>query len=305
MVWFRLCGLCRRTISRRFWSSWLLHLRFCARYVALCDSELSWSCQKRLENYSLVVSIASTVTRLDIDACIKTAQYLFGSHLLQQYQVVILWTRLLTVLPPLLWRTCQNGSAWLQLFGYVVHGWHTHTRLTALFPGLPGWASTRKVKPIWILLKQETLSGSGISWAVCKSAPRSRQITTPTPHHSVFYRPYALPAAQRTASKHWRQWMTLTINSSRSSWRISRSVNQTRATVNVNETASLAMTFMMAAVKGTACRGTLCCEIYTSPFIFGRNKSTSTVYSLIPEPDGVDLHMNSCPVSRCFCSCYC
>ena len=40
---------------------------------------------------------------------------------------------------------------------------HTHTRLTALFPGLPRWASTRKVKPIWILLKQETVSGSGIS----------------------------------------------------------------------------------------------------------------------------------------------
>jgi len=32
---------------------------------------------------------------------------------------------------------------------------HTHTRLTALFPGLPGSAGTRKVKPIWILLKQE------------------------------------------------------------------------------------------------------------------------------------------------------
>ena len=63
---------------------------------------------------------------------------------------------------------------------------HTHTHLTALFPGLPGWASTRKVKPIWILLKQETVSGSGISWAMCKSAPRSWQITTPEPHHSVF-----------------------------------------------------------------------------------------------------------------------
>jgi len=29
--------------------------------------------------------------------------------------------------------------------------------------------------------------GSGISWTTCKqSAPRSRQITTPTPHHSMF-----------------------------------------------------------------------------------------------------------------------
>jgi len=63
---------------------------------------------------------------------------------------------------------------------------HAHTRLTPLFPGLPGWAGTRKVKPIWILLKQQTVSGSGISWAICKSAPRSRQITTPAPHHSSF-----------------------------------------------------------------------------------------------------------------------
>ena len=63
---------------------------------------------------------------------------------------------------------------------------HTHTRLMALCPGLPGWAGTRKVKPIWILLKQQTVSGSGISWAVCKSATRSRQITMPAPHHSVF-----------------------------------------------------------------------------------------------------------------------
>ena len=74
----------------------------------------------------------------------------------------------------------------------------------ALFPGLPRWAGPRKVKPIWILLEQEIVSGTGISWAICKSAPRSRQITTPAPHYSVFYRPDALPAAQPTVSKHWR-----------------------------------------------------------------------------------------------------
>ena len=45
------------------------------------------------------------------------------------------------------------------------------------------------------------MSGKGISWAICKSAPRFRQITMPVPHHSVFYRPDALPAAQPTASK--------------------------------------------------------------------------------------------------------
>jgi len=82
---------------------------------------------------------------------------------------------------------------------------HTHTCLMALCPRLPGWSGTRKVKPIWILLKQETVSGSGIIWAICKSAPCFRQVTTPAPHHSVLYRPDAVPATEPTASKHWRQ----------------------------------------------------------------------------------------------------
>ena len=80
---------------------------------------------------------------------------------------------------------------------------HTHTRLTAFFPGLPRWAGTRKVQPIWILLKQETVSGSGISWNICKSAPRSRQITTPAPHHSVFTgrMPFLPPNQQRQSTE--------------------------------------------------------------------------------------------------------
>ena len=58
---------------------------------------------------------------------------------------------------------------------------------------------------LFFLLKLETVSGSGISWAICKSAPHSKQMTTPALHHSVVYRPDALPAAQPTASRHWRQ----------------------------------------------------------------------------------------------------
>ena len=54
------------------------------------------------------------------------------------------------------------------------------------------------------LLKQETVSGSGISWAICKSAPRSRQITMPAPHHSVFYRPDALPDTH--CQQYWSQY---------------------------------------------------------------------------------------------------
>ena len=63
---------------------------------------------------------------------------------------------------------------------------------------------TIMVKPISIYWSK-TVSGSGISWATCKSASRLKWITMPAPHHSVFYRPDALPAAQPTASKHWRQ----------------------------------------------------------------------------------------------------
>ena len=66
------------------------------------------------------------------------------------------------------------------------------------FTGTTQASHAREVKPIWILLKQETMSGSGISWAICKSASRTRQITIPL----SFYRPDALDAAQPTASKH-------------------------------------------------------------------------------------------------------
>ena len=118
--------------------------------------------------------------------------------------------KLLHFVLQLIWRQTEQCMSAVYATTVFLHT-HTHTRLVALFPGLPGWAGTRKVKPIWILLKQESVSGSGISWAVCKSATRSRQITMPAPHHWVFYRPDALPAAQPTASKHWRQNCLLTL----------------------------------------------------------------------------------------------
>jgi len=129
------------------------------------------------------------------------------------------WRRSTELVAAISRRQCQLAHV-----NQVCEGWHSYqtsskllakfaTRLTQrtnqipakrerpiswpFFPGLPGWAGTRKVKPIWILLKQETVSGSGISWAVCKSAPRCRQITMPAPHHSVFYRPDALPATNQ------------------------------------------------------------------------------------------------------------
>jgi len=75
----------------------------------------------------------------------------------------------------------------------------THACHLGFCPGLPGWAGTSKVKPFWIYWSKR-VSGYGISWSICKSAPWPRNITMPASHQSVFYRPDALPAAQPTAS---------------------------------------------------------------------------------------------------------
>ena len=123
---------------------------------------------------------------------VRTSSFAYFAMETRILFAVILWFKLITRL--------ELNYDLLQMHRLV----HTHTRLTALCPGLPRWAGTRKAKPILILLKQETASGSSISWAVCKSASRSRQITMLPPQHSVFYRPDAVPATQPTASKHWR-----------------------------------------------------------------------------------------------------
>ena len=60
---------------------------------------------------------------------------------------------------------------------------HTHP-FNGPFPGLPRWATTRKVKPIWILLKQVTVSVSGISWAVWRktTSQHSQTVSEFLPH---------------------------------------------------------------------------------------------------------------------------
>ena len=51
------------------------------------------------------------------------------------------------------------------------------------------------------ILEQETVSASGISWAICKSAAHPRHNHTSIPPLS-FYRLDALPSTLPTASKH-------------------------------------------------------------------------------------------------------
>jgi len=107
------------------------------------------------------------------------------------------WTLMLT-------RGCANRPVWglialCTLLHHLPHTQHMGYKLlqsdilwqppfNGLCPGLAGWASTRKVKPVWILLKQKAMSGSGVCWATCKPAPHCRQITKTEPYRSVFYR---------------------------------------------------------------------------------------------------------------------
>ena len=89
-------------------------------------------------------------------------------------------------------RSTCSSSAILQP---DTHTTHTHT-YTHPFNG-PFYGSTQvsqyqKGKPIWILLKQETVSGSGISWAICKSALHSQFFTGRMP--------FLLPNQQRQST---------------------------------------------------------------------------------------------------------
>jgi len=66
----------------------------------------------------------------------------------------------------------------------------TTTPVYGLFSRTTWVSQYQKGKLVWIEVRPEMVGfwdGGGISWTICKqSAPRSRQITTPTPHQSIF-----------------------------------------------------------------------------------------------------------------------
>ena len=82
---------------------------------------------------------------------------------------------------------------------------HTHTHpFNGPFSGTTRVSRYQKGKTNLDLLKQEIVSGSGISWAICKSASSSRQITTPATHHSSFFTgrmPFIPPNQQRQSTE--------------------------------------------------------------------------------------------------------
>jgi len=106
------------------------------------------------------------------------------------------------------------GVFFIQFVEAAIHTrTRTHTHTTILHPswiliGTTQVSRYQKVKTCLDLLEQEIVSGSGISWTICKSAPWPKQITMPAPHHSDFYRTDAFPAAfgdvGGSVPSHWR-----------------------------------------------------------------------------------------------------
>jgi len=94
----------------------------------------------------------------------------------------------------------RNSSFYVFKAIHVLLEWcntHTHTPFVWDYPGEP-------VPEGKTNLDLNEARDSEWQWNQlgCMSAPRSRQITMPAPHHSVFYRLDALPATQPTVSKH-------------------------------------------------------------------------------------------------------
>jgi len=70
----------------------------------------------------------------------------------------------------------------LYSFIHLFYNFTTYLTLT----GSTRVSRYQKIKTNLDLLEQEIVSGSCISYAICKSASRSKQMTTQAPHHSVF-----------------------------------------------------------------------------------------------------------------------
>ena len=100
-------------------------------------------------------------------------------------------------------RTCDSSRESRAAFApaYITHT-HTHP-FNGPLSGTTRVGRYQNGKIDLDLLKQETVSGSGISWAIYKPAPRSRQITMPAPHHSVFTgrMPFLPPNQQRQSTE--------------------------------------------------------------------------------------------------------
>ena len=107
-------------------------------------------------------------------------------------------------------KICDNITFKYIYFQMQVWNTHTHTTVLLLFWYMSGTTrvsrhqkgKTTKVKTNLDLLEQEIVSGSGICWAICKSAPRPRQPRQhPTTQFFTGQMPFLMPNQQRQSTE--------------------------------------------------------------------------------------------------------
>jgi len=79
----------------------------------------------------------------------------------------------------------------------------TILRVTALFPGPPGWDSARR-ELLDFMVQGKINRGRHTDHPAGRHSIWTKQC--PPPPSPIFYRPDALPTAQPTVSEHWRQY---------------------------------------------------------------------------------------------------
>jgi len=94
-------------------------------------------------------------------------------------------------------------AATIYIHHHICYHYHHHNRFTALFPEPRGWARARR-ELLDFMLQGKINRGRYTDHLAGRHSIRINQCPPPSSPH-IFYRPDALPAAQPTASKHWRQ----------------------------------------------------------------------------------------------------
>ena len=92
-------------------------------------------------------------------------------------------------------RSGEAGVLRTKLYPYtLLYFTTTTTPFTVLF-STTTWVSWQQKGETSMYLNDARDDGVLGQWHQLDHAPHARQITTPTPHHSIFYRPDALPDA--------------------------------------------------------------------------------------------------------------
>jgi len=108
------------------------------------------------------------------------------------------------------------GSNWVywQKLLLLIQSFYGSLDFIQDYPSEPVPERYGKTKTNLDFLEQETVSGSGIICAICKSAPQPRQITTPAPTTQFFigWMPFLPPNQQRQGTEGWVFTKTVGIN---------------------------------------------------------------------------------------------